>query len=90
MNRVILAPVIGLCICGGIVFLLLCGLLFGGSEAKDECIVALIINCLPLLIILWSGKDQFWIYRRLSTMVPTNYKWVNVFLKKEKSILTDE
>lgn len=90
MNRVILAPVIGLCIFGGIVLLLLCGLLFGGPESKDDCIVGFIINCLLLLIILWSSKEQFWIYCRLSAMVPTNYKRVNVFLEKEKAILTDE
>lgn len=88
MNRVILAPLIGLGLVGLIVIVIICGGLLGMS--MDTLVASLLLWSLLLLIILWSSKDQFWIYRKLPAMTPNHYKTVNVFLQKNKATLRDE
>ncbi len=88
MNRVILAPVLGLGVSCFIVVITLCGFFFGMS--LDTLVVNLLLWGLILLIILLSSKDQFWIHRRLPAMTPNHYKTVNVFLQKNKATLRDE
>ena len=88
MNRVILAPVLGLGGCCFVVVIVLCGFFFGVSF--ETFLVNLLLYSCFVLLILWSSKDQFWIHRRLPAMTPNHYKTVNVFLQKNKATLRDE
>ena len=88
MNRVILAPVLGLGECCFVVVIVLCGFFFGVSF--ETFLVNLLLYSCFVLLILWSSKDQFWIHRRLPAMTPNHYKTVNVFLQKNKATLRDE